>query len=221
VLGYPGLAEVGVLRSDDGELSWFPIIKILMIAFCHLVISGVSCYSCLWLELVLLLILLASISSLGSPALSWVSVVRVFSARNLSSCGESAQRSGFQTCLLAEDEGPKQGLSQKMCFLCSLCIHLHRLVSKGPGTQDGLLSCSGGQSPHRRPLLLWWRRCPDVWSWKWVCSRSCVASACPRSCVASAVHLITLSSPCAHLHRLTAQISFSWLSTNMLAKTSV
>jgi hypothetical protein len=39
--------------------------KILTFTFRHLVMSGVSCYSCLWLEIVPLVILLASISDLG------------------------------------------------------------------------------------------------------------------------------------------------------------
>jgi hypothetical protein len=29
VLGYPGLAEVGVLGSDDGEWSWFLLVRFL------------------------------------------------------------------------------------------------------------------------------------------------------------------------------------------------
>ena len=37
VLGYLGLAVVGVLGSDDAQWSWF-----LILAFWHLVISGVS-----------------------------------------------------------------------------------------------------------------------------------------------------------------------------------
>jgi hypothetical protein len=44
--------------------------KILMFAFRHLVISGVSCYSFLWLELVPPVILLASVRTPGSPTLS-------------------------------------------------------------------------------------------------------------------------------------------------------
>jgi hypothetical protein len=44
--------------------------KILTFAFHHLVISGVSCYSCLWLEIVPLVILFASISRPGRLALS-------------------------------------------------------------------------------------------------------------------------------------------------------
>ena len=53
-----------MLRSDDGEWSWF-----LLVGF-HLAISGVSCYSCLCLKIVPLLILLPSISRLGRLALS-------------------------------------------------------------------------------------------------------------------------------------------------------
>ena len=64
---------------------------------------------------------------------------------------EGAQISGLQTCLLSEDEGPKQGLSQKPCYfcqsqkLCSFCSwhsHLHSLVSERSWTRDGSLRCS-------------------------------------------------------------------------------
>jgi hypothetical protein len=64
-----------------------------MFAFHHLVISDAS-YSCLWLELVPQVTLLASISRPERLALSLVSVVRVFSAGKLSSCREGAQISG-------------------------------------------------------------------------------------------------------------------------------
>jgi hypothetical protein len=73
-----------------------------MFALCHLLISGASCYSFLWLELVPQVIMLASISRPGRLALSLVSVVRVLSAGKLSSCREGAQISGVRTCLLAE-----------------------------------------------------------------------------------------------------------------------
>jgi hypothetical protein len=33
VLGYPGLAEVGVLDSDDGEQSWFLLVRFLHLPF--------------------------------------------------------------------------------------------------------------------------------------------------------------------------------------------
>jgi hypothetical protein len=88
--------------------------KILTFAFHHLVISGVSFYSCLWLELVPLMILLASISRPGILALFCVSVVRALSAGKLSSYREGTQIPGIQTCLVAEDESLKQGLSQKL-----------------------------------------------------------------------------------------------------------
>jgi hypothetical protein len=152
------------LGSDDGEQSWFLLVRFLHLPFA---ISGISCYSCPWLEPVPLVILLASVSSPGSPALSWVSVVRVLSAGKLSSCWECVKRTGVQICLLSEDEGPKQGLSQKMSCLCILLAHLHRLVSEGSKTQDGSLTCSVGQNPPGLPPLLWWERCPDVWSPKW------------------------------------------------------
>ena len=62
-------------------------------------------------------------------------MVRVLSAGKFSSC-----REGIQNCLLTEDEGLKQGLSQKMCYLCILRAHLHRLVIEGHMSQDGSLS---------------------------------------------------------------------------------
>jgi hypothetical protein len=33
VLGYPGLAELGVLGSDDGEWSWFLLVRFLYLLF--------------------------------------------------------------------------------------------------------------------------------------------------------------------------------------------
>ena len=44
--------------------------KIFTFAFCCLVISGVSCYNCLWLDLVPLMILLFSTSRPGRLSLS-------------------------------------------------------------------------------------------------------------------------------------------------------
>jgi hypothetical protein len=78
-------------------------------------------------------------------------VVRVLSAGKLSYCMECAQISGVQTCLLAEDKGLKQGLSQnlcqfhlsqKLCCFCSPHSHLHRLVSERSRTRDGFPRCS-------------------------------------------------------------------------------
>ena len=33
MLGYPGLAEVGVLGFDDGEWSWFLLVRFLRLPF--------------------------------------------------------------------------------------------------------------------------------------------------------------------------------------------
>jgi hypothetical protein len=63
-------------------------------------------------------------------------MVRVLSVGKLSPCREGAQISGVWTCLLAEDETPKQCLSQKVCSFCSLHSYLCRLVSEGSVTQD-------------------------------------------------------------------------------------
>jgi hypothetical protein len=87
-------------------------------------------------------------------------VVRVISAGKYSSCRDGAQISCIWTCCLAEDEGVKQGLSQKLCCfylsqklccfclsqkLCSFCSshsHLHNLVSERFRIRDGSPSCS-------------------------------------------------------------------------------
>ena len=58
---------------------------------------------------------------------------------------EGEQISGVGTCLLAEDEGPKQGLllcpvTEAVSF-CSPHSQLHRLVLEGSGKQDVSLRC--------------------------------------------------------------------------------
>ena len=69
-------------------------------------------------------------------------MIRILSAGMLSSCREGAQIAGFWTCLLAEDEGSKQGLSQKLCSFCSRHSPLHSLVSERSRTRDGSPRCS-------------------------------------------------------------------------------
>jgi hypothetical protein len=173
--------------------------RILTFAFRHLVIYEASCYSCLWLELVPQVILLASGSRPGNIALSWVSVVRVLSAGKLSSFREGAQIFGIWNSLLAEDEGLIQGLSQKLCPFCSLHSHLCRLVSEGSRTQDSSPTCFGRPLPGRHlssvgegARMSGARNgvCPKSCVAS-VCPRSCVASVCPRSCVASVVCTVT------------------------------
>ena len=93
--------------GSAGFWCWWVVLvsvsKILTFTVCHLLISGVSCYSCLLLELVRQMIMLAFINRPGRLALSWVSMFRVLSAGKLSSWREGAQISGIQTCLLSED----------------------------------------------------------------------------------------------------------------------
>jgi hypothetical protein len=113
--------------------------KIVMFASCHLVFSGVSCYSCLWLDLVPLVILLVSISRPGRLALSSVSVVRALFAGKLSSCMEGAQISGVRTCLLAE----VVFYSPEVLRSCGECSgdlgDVHRLCAQG----DPVLGLTG------------------------------------------------------------------------------
>jgi hypothetical protein len=70
-------------------------------------------------------------------------VVRALSAGRLSSFKEGVQISGIQTCLLAEDEGLKQDLSQKLLAFCSPHSPLCRLISLDSGSQDISRRCSG------------------------------------------------------------------------------
>ena len=70
-------------------------------------------------------------------------MVRTLSAGKLFSYREGAQISGIWTYFLAEDEGLKQGLSQKLCSFCSRPSHLHSLVSERSRTRDGSPRCSG------------------------------------------------------------------------------
>jgi hypothetical protein len=130
-------------------------------------LSGNVChcwYSCLWVELVPPVILLVSVSTPRSPTLSLVPVVRVVSAGKLSSCGEHTQSFGDLLWLLAEDKGPKGTLTQKLCLFCHPCALLCRLVSDGPRIQDGILTWSCCQSPHRRPTFLWKGTFGEFWS---------------------------------------------------------
>jgi hypothetical protein len=93
-------------------------------------------------------------------------VVRALSAGKLSSYREGAQIPGVWTSLLAEDEGLKQDLLQKLCCFCSPHSHLHRLDSEVSGNQDGSPRCSGKALLGRADTSPLAGRCPDVWSLK-------------------------------------------------------
>lgn len=142
--------------------------KILTFVFHHLIISDVRCSCCLWLEPIPAVILLASVSTPGSPTLSWVPVVRALSAGKLSACMEGIQKSGTQIHLLAEDEGskgpcPRSSVASATHML--FCIDWYQW-SQDPGcaracrvsTQDGAGLVLTGRNPShwlcRFPLSL-------------------------------------------------------------------
>ena len=72
--------------------------------------------------------------------------------------------SGAQIFLLAENEGPNRGLSQKLCCFCRPQALLSSLVSEESRIENGSLTCSGGQSSPWQPPLSWQGRSADVWS---------------------------------------------------------
>jgi hypothetical protein len=136
--------------------------KIITFAFHHLVISGVRYSSCLWLELVPPVILLASVSTPESPTLSSIPVVKALSAGKLSSGREGEQKSGSQLCLLAEDEGPKGP-----CPRSSVASAVHALSCtdwslRDPGYKMAISPESQGPSPPWRLILLRQGRCTEV-----------------------------------------------------------
>ena len=98
-------------------------------------------------------------------------MVRALSAGKLSSYREGAQISGIWTSLLAEDEGPKQDLSQKLCcFGLSqklLISVVHTLTCAdyflwSPGTKMAPEDPEGRASPAGQTPDLWPGRWPDV-----------------------------------------------------------
>ena len=140
-----------------------------MFAFRRLVISGASCYSCLWLELVPQVIMLASISRPGRLALSLVSVVRVLSASKLFSCREGAQLSGVGTCLLAEVVFHSPEVLRSCGGSVGVLAGVQRLLGQGTPVLAGLAgTCDPDQSRFSAslinavssPVLLdWSKRC--------------------------------------------------------------
>jgi hypothetical protein len=157
--------------------------KILKFAFCHLFISGVSCYSCLWLELVPLMILLASISRPGRLALSsefqW-SEPSLQASSPLT--GKVHRYLVFLTCLLAEHEGQKQDLSQKLChFVLSqklLASVVHTLICadlswRDPGTKMAPPGIQQSPPRHARHLSSGREGARMSGARKGICLRSC------------------------------------------------
>jgi hypothetical protein len=137
------------------------------------------------------MILLASIGRPGILDLSRVSVVRALSAGNLSFCREGGQISGIRTCLLSEDEGQKQGLSQKLLACAFHTLTWADQSCQNPGTQDGSPRCFckallGGVDTS--PLARKVSGClePETWSPQKLCGFHL-----SQKLLASAVHTLT------------------------------
>jgi hypothetical protein len=94
-------------------------------------------------------------------------VVRAVSAGKLSSCREGAQISGVWISLLAEDEGLKQGLSQKLLASVVHTLTCSDLSQGDQGTKVAPPGATAKPSQVGRTPLLWQGRCPNVWSPKW------------------------------------------------------
>jgi hypothetical protein len=113
-------------------------------------------------------------------------VVRVLLAGKLSSCREGAQRSGVQTCLLAEDEGLKRPVLEDVLPLQSECSP----------AQTGL---RGTWDTRWLFYLLWWSESSQAATSPLVGKGARMPGAqngvCPRRCVASATRSLTFCSP--------------------------
>ena len=174
--------------------------KILTFTFCHLVIPGVSFYSCLCLEIVPLFILLPSVSRPGRQALSsefqW-------SEHSLQASSPLTGRCTDIWCsdlLLAEDEGPKQNLSQKLCcFGLSqkpLASVVHTLTCVyyfwwSPGTKMAPADPEAKASRAGWTHVLWPGRWPDVWGPKRVVPQLLCGSRLSQKLSASVMHTPT------------------------------
>ena len=127
-------------------------------------------------------------------------MVRALSAGKLSSYREGAQISGIRTSLLAEDEGPKQELSQKLCCfglsqkLLASVVHTLTCADYFRRSLRTKMAPTGAEAkPSRagRTPILWLGRWLDVWSLKSVLLTKLCGSRLSQKLLASVVHTLT------------------------------
>jgi hypothetical protein len=149
------------------------VIKFLTFAFHNLVISGVRCYSSFWLELVPPVILLAFVSTPGSPTLSWVPVVRALSAGKFSSGMEDTERSGAHSASWMKMKTQKDPVQEALLLLRPTCSPIWIGLWETQDTRRWSHLSPQGKSPPWRLTPLWQGRCTEVWvsalpsGWGW------------------------------------------------------
>ena len=118
-------------------------------------------------------------------------MVRELSVGKLSSYRKGAQISGVRTCLPAEDEGPKQSLSQKL-----LASVVHTLTCADYSWWDPERKMAPEDAPAKPSRaqwtpLPWLGRYPDVWGPKRGLPRKLYGSRLSQKLLASVVHTLT------------------------------
>jgi hypothetical protein len=127
-------------------------------------------------------------------------VVRALSVGKLSSYREGAQISGVRTSLLAEDEGPKQDLSQKLCCfglsqkLLASVVHILTCADyfwQSLGTKMAPADAEAKPSRAGQTPVLWPGRWQDIWSPKRGLSQKLCGFRLYQKLLASVVHTLT------------------------------
>jgi hypothetical protein len=180
------------------------ISKILTFTFCHLVISEVNCYSCLWLVIVPLVILLASMSRPGRLSLSSEFQWSEHSLQASSPLTGKVHRYLLSDLPPSPRLGPKQNLSQKLCCfglsqkLFASIVHTLTCADyfhQSPGTKMAPADAEAKPSQARRTHILWPGRCPGVVPRclepeKWLPQKLC-GSRLSQKLLALGVHTLT------------------------------
>jgi hypothetical protein len=125
-------------------------------------------------------------------------VVRALSAGRLSFFKEVAQISVVWTCRLAEHEGPKQELSQK---LLAFVVHTFTCADYSCWSLGTTMSPADAPTPHSQAgwiPLFWPGRCPDVWSLKRGLPQKLCGSCLSQKLLASLVHTLTCPTLVSH-----------------------